>query len=152
MLTLHPFAFSLHYHMLTIHLHFPLRPPPTFSFLNIPFLTLFYLTCTLSRTCFSLSLHSICTYPDPDSSLHTYLRCRIVDVDMKNARESMIADAAAAREESRAPVTAVDPYAYGAPSSPERRLKVRQQWNDFTTINLQKESVCRRRRLTSTAG
>jgi hypothetical protein len=93
--------------------------------------------------------------------VHTHnLSYFVVDVDMvgrppkslKNARESMIADAAAAREESRAAVAAADPYAYGAPSSQERRLKVRQQWYDFTTIILQKESVCRRRRLTSSAG
>jgi hypothetical protein len=45
---------------------------------------------------------------------------------MRNARESMLADAAAAREESRAAVAAVDPYAYGAPSSQERRLKVQE--------------------------
>jgi hypothetical protein len=62
--------------------------------------------------------------------------CRqsIGDVDMKNARESMIADAGKAREESLAAVAAIDPYAYGAPGSQKLRAMARELWDNFLEI------------------
>jgi hypothetical protein len=57
----------------------------------------------------------------------------------KRARESMLADADAAREESLAAVTAIDPYAYGAPGSQKLRAMARELWDNFVEIILQKE-------------
>lgn len=66
-----------------------------------------------------------------------------------NVRESMLADAAKAREDSLAAVMAVDPYAYGDPKTQELRARARQQWEDFREIILEKGSVCQRRQLLS---
>jgi hypothetical protein len=63
------------------------------------------------------------------------------------ARESMLADAARAREESLAAVAAIDPYAYGTPGAQKQRAMARELWDNFAEIILQKKSVCRRRRL-----
>jgi hypothetical protein len=54
----------------------------------------------------------------------------------QHVRESMIADAVAAREESLAAVAAIDLYAYGAPGSQKQRAMARELWDNFAEIIL----------------
>jgi hypothetical protein len=93
------------------------------------------LVCLLSNS----SLH---LYPSVGPlCLHTIDMVGRPPQPLKNAPESIISDATAAREESRAAVAAVDPYAYGTPGSQKVRALARELWENFTEIILQKKSV-----------
>jgi len=149
-LSVSSFALGLHVHLPNFRTQLSqasgFSKPHFSSFSDVACNSFSYLSAKL------LSAHTTLSFT---FCLHFRHLCAFVDSGMAgrppqrtiNVRESMLADATKAHEDSLAAVMSADPYAYGTPSCQAFRAKARQQWKDFREIILEKESVFQRRQL-----